>query len=394
MSAIERIDRFQRAHPRTSLPLAVVYKFFDDQGTYLAAVIAYYGLLSIIPLLLVSSTVLGFVLHDNAGLQNRLVNSAIGQFPIVGDQLKDPGGISGSGIGLLIGIVGSLLFGLGVAQAAQNAMNSVWRVPRNERPNPFASRYQSLKLLGIGALSVVGTSALTGLSSALDGVPTAGKIVLTAGTTVLNMVLFSLGFQVATARRLRWSQVVPGAIGAAIVWQGLQYVGAIYVRHSAHLSQANGIFAIVLGLSVWIYLASLVVVFAVEFNTVRSLKLYPRALLTPFTDTVELTAADEASYTQQVRAQRLKGFQDISVRFQEHDTGSLPRADRYAAGLGADDGGQGGQHDDRPHDVRDARGQDAAAGPALQREQRPHENRREDQHHVSRRDRDERIDQD
>ena len=95
MSAIERIDRFQRAHPRTSLPLAVVYKFFDDQGTYLAAVIAYYGLLSIIPLLLVSSTVLGFVLHDNPSLQSKLVNSALGQFPIVGDQLKDPGGISG-----------------------------------------------------------------------------------------------------------------------------------------------------------------------------------------------------------------------------------------------------------------------------------------------------------
>lgn len=374
MSAIERLDRFQRNHPRASLPVAVLYKFFDDQGTYLAAVIAYYGLLSIVPLLLVSSTVLGFVLHDNPELQQRLVNSAVGQFPLVGDELSDPGSVSGSGLGLLIGLVGTLFFGLGVAQAAQNAMNSVWRVPRNDRPNPFASRYQSLKLLGVGALSVVGTSALTGLSSALGNAPTAAKVVLTAGTLALNMIFFTIGFKIATARALRWSQVAPGAIGAAIVWQVLQYVGAIYVRHSAHLSKVNGIFALVLGLAVWIYLGALVVVLAVEYNTVRSLKLYPRALLTPFTDAVHLTAADEVSYTQQVQAQRLKGFQAISVQYNPHDEGGdshhdaarepLPerqRDERHDDGRSDESEFVEPLHDDRIPD-EPAPGEDASAG--------------------------------
>ena len=43
-------------------PIAVLYKFLDDQGVYLAALIAYYGFVSLFPLLLLLSTILGFVL--------------------------------------------------------------------------------------------------------------------------------------------------------------------------------------------------------------------------------------------------------------------------------------------------------------------------------------------
>jgi hypothetical protein len=45
------------------------------------------------------------------------------------------------------------------------------------------------------------------------------------------------------------------------------------------------------------------------------MRLYPRALLTPFTDNVSLTDADEHAYTEQVRAQQAKGFQEITVTF-------------------------------------------------------------------------------
>ena len=42
MSVVDRIDEFQRRHPVVGFPLAVVYKFFDDQGNYLAAMLTYY----------------------------------------------------------------------------------------------------------------------------------------------------------------------------------------------------------------------------------------------------------------------------------------------------------------------------------------------------------------
>ncbi len=316
MSVIERVDRFQRSHPRTGMPIAVIYKFFEDQGSYLAALIAYYGLLSLVPLLLLSSTVLNFILEGHPGLQADLLDSALGQFPIVGPQLADRRGVSGSGVGLAVGIFGTVFFGLGVAQAAQNAMNTVWRVPRNNRPNPFKSRLRSLLLLAIGGLSVIGTTALTTLGSTVQEFPVTTKVVIGLATLLVNATVFTTGFRVATARPITLAQTVPGAVISATVWQGLQYVGAFYVKHSIHAaSELNGVFALFLGLIVWIYLGSLVVVFAVEYNTVRSLKLYPRALLTPFTDEVDLTPADKRSYRQQAEAQRAKGFEEITVRF-------------------------------------------------------------------------------
>ncbi|MGD9753436.1 MAG: YhjD/YihY/BrkB family envelope integrity protein, partial [Acidimicrobiia bacterium] len=87
------LDRFQRRHPWAAFPIAVVYKFFDDQGTYLAALITYYGFLSLFPLLLLLASILGFVLARDTDLQNRILDSAIGQFPILSTELDRPGGL-------------------------------------------------------------------------------------------------------------------------------------------------------------------------------------------------------------------------------------------------------------------------------------------------------------
>jgi YihY family inner membrane protein len=316
MAFVERLDRFQRSHPRAGLPIAVIYKFVDDQGNYLAALITYYGFLSIFPLLLLSSTILNFVLEGHPDLQQRVLDSALGQLPIVGTQLADPHGVSGSGVGIAIGILGTLYGGLGVALAAQNAMNTIWRVPRNSRPNPLTSRLRGLGLLIVVGLAVLGTTALAALGSVFDGFGVLTKVGIGAGTFVLNAVVFTAAFRIATARPITLRQTVPGAVAAALIWQTLQYVGALYVGHVVKgATEINGVFALVLGLIAWIYLESLIVVLAVEYNTVRSLGLYPRALLTPFTDDVELTPADEASYTQQAEAARAKGFEEITVDF-------------------------------------------------------------------------------
>src|SRR6201999_2700094 len=98
-------------------------------------------------------------------LQSDVLNSALGQFRVVGLELTDPHGISGSGTALVIGIVGTLYGGLGVAQAGQNAMNVIWRVPRNERPNPLKARLRSVLLLLVVGLSLIGTTILSALTS-------------------------------------------------------------------------------------------------------------------------------------------------------------------------------------------------------------------------------------
>ena len=104
-----------------------------------------------------------------------------------------------------------------------------------------------------------------------------------------------------------------------MIWQLLQVFGTAYVANVVQDANATyGVFAIVLGLLGWIYLAFLGVVLGVEVNVVRAKHLYPRALLTPFTDDVDLTGADQRSYTDAATAQRHKGFETVDVRF-EHD---------------------------------------------------------------------------
>ena len=69
MKFARRLDALQQKYPALGFPIAVTYKFLDDQGVYLAALIAYYGFISLFPLLLLLSTVLGFVLAGHPELQ-------------------------------------------------------------------------------------------------------------------------------------------------------------------------------------------------------------------------------------------------------------------------------------------------------------------------------------
>src|ERR1041385_6962255 len=100
-------DRFQQRHRWLGFPLAVLQKYADDQGGYLAATITYYAFFAIFPLLLVLTTVLGFVLQGHRDLERKIVDSALSQFPVIGPQLSH-GSLHGSTVALALGLVAAL----------------------------------------------------------------------------------------------------------------------------------------------------------------------------------------------------------------------------------------------------------------------------------------------
>lgn len=328
---VARIDAYQRRHRWIGFPLAVVYKFGDDQGPYLAALIAYYGFLSLFPLLLLLVTILGFALHGNPGLQARLLDSALGEFPIVGSQLRqNVHALSGSGTGLVVGVVGTLYGSLGVAGAIQNAFNRVWAVPRNERPNPIASRLRSLLLLLVLGAGVLVTTALSGLTTGADalGASVAGALRLGAIplATIANIGVFMLALRVLTATQVPTRQLRLGAVAAGVGWEVAQLLGTYLVTHVLKgADEAYGVFGLVLGLLAWIYLLAVVTVMAAEINVVAERRLWPRALLTPFTDRVRLTPGDERAYTGYAESERHKGFETVDVDFERGDAGAGKR---------------------------------------------------------------------
>jgi YihY family inner membrane protein len=320
MTITERLDRFQRRHPGAGFPLAVVYKFFDDDGYYLAALLTYYGFLAIFPLLLLSSTVLGLVLRGNPELQQQLLDSALRELPVIGPQLGAPEGLGGGVEGLVIGSLVALYGASNLGQAFQYTMSTAWAVPRHRRPDPIRSRLRSLALIvPFGLMVVAGTVLATlGAGVADAGLGVWSQVLLTVAAVLVNAAVFVLGFRMASVRSLTIRQVLPGALAAAVAWQLMQTFGGLYVeRVVASASAVNAVFALVLGLIAFLYLAAYAVVLCVEINVVRVDHLYPRSLLTPFTDNVQLTKGDERVYTDAARAQTAKGFQEVDVRFED-----------------------------------------------------------------------------
>lgn len=324
VSFVSQLDRLQRRQPSVGFPIAVIYKYIDDSGGYLAALITYYAFVSLFPLLLILTTVLGLVLTGHAGLQHRIESSALSQFPVIGSELGAPRGIGGGPAGLVIGVLGAVYGGLGVAQAMQYAMNVAWAVPRNERLDPVLQRLRSLLILVTVGVAVLGTTALSVLGTTNAGsLDALLRIAVVIAAVLVNTAVFLFLFRLAPSRQLSCRDVLPGAFAAAVGWELLQTFGVTYVSHVvANASATNGVFAVVLGLLAFLHLTSVTTVLSVEINVVRVDHLYPRALLTPFTDNVELTSGDERAYTGQAETQRAKGFEDIEVTFDQDRTDS------------------------------------------------------------------------
>ena len=137
---VRRVDRFQQRHAVIAFPWAVVQKFGNDQAGSKATLMAYYGLFALFPLLLLLATVLGFALSGNPALREQLIDSALANFPVVGEQLRsEVHPLEGNTTALVIGVAGTLYGSLGIGFAAQNAMNTVWNIPYVRQPSFWKS---------------------------------------------------------------------------------------------------------------------------------------------------------------------------------------------------------------------------------------------------------------
>ena len=321
MTVVRHIDRFQRRHPVIGFPLAVVYKYFDDQGPYLAAIIAFYAFIAIFPLLLISTSILGFFLQDDPALRDRLLDTALSQFPIVGDQLGRPGGLRGSTSAIVIGALAATYGSLNLGQAAQNAAHITWAVPRNSRTNAVLQRLRSLVLLAFAGLGILALALASSLLANPDVIGVdAGDLSWAIRITgfVFTTVIFIGLFRLVSGGRASTRSVLPGALAASVMWQMLQLVGNSFVTNVIGTAgQMTDTFALVLGLVAFLYLAGMLIVLSLEINVVLRRRLYPRALLTPFTDNVSPTAADLKAYTGYAKSQRHKGFQSIESTFEK-----------------------------------------------------------------------------
>jgi inner membrane protein YhjD len=311
MELLDKADRWQQRHRPVAFVVAVVKKYGDDRGSQLAALITYYGFLAMFPLLLVFVTVLGYVAHDNPGVRHDLLNTALADFPVVGQELKrNVGALGGNGIALVVGLLALIWGSLGVAQVAQHAMAQVWNVPGARRPGFGPRLLRSVLVLAVLALAIVGTAALTTVATLVPA-GVAAPVLSTVLVVALNIGLYWLAFRVLTPAEVQTRDLLPGAIVGGIAWTALQLLGTwLVARQLQHTSELYGTFGVVLGLLFFLYLASQITVYAAEINVVRKRHLSPRSLTPP-----PLTEADERVLADVAETEQRRPEEDVSVTF-------------------------------------------------------------------------------
>jgi membrane protein len=318
---IERIDRYQREHPSLGFPVAAAKKFGEDRAGHLAALVAYYAFFSLFPLLMVFTAVLGFALRGNDELQSAILDSALSQFPVIGEQIRENiGSVKGSGVALTVGIVTALWAGMGITNALQVALNTVWDVPIRRQPNFLIARLRSVAMLGVLGVMTVGAAILSGLGSTEGTIGISLRIVGIIGGILVNLLLLLLAFRILTNRKLSWGVVFPGAAVAALGWAALQLLGTWYLTNQQRgAEETYGEFAFVIGLLIWLYLGAQLTMYAAELNVVRAERLWPRGLRKE-----PMTEADRRSLRRHAEVEERREDEDVDVRFDRSDPDGPP----------------------------------------------------------------------
>jgi uncharacterized BrkB/YihY/UPF0761 family membrane protein len=292
-----RVDAVQKQNSFLGFVIGVVKKFGDDQAGYLAAIIAYYAFFSIFPLLLAFATVLGFILQNNHRLQDSIIKTVQNNFPVLGQSFQI-GHLRGSGIGLVVGLVFTLLAGIGVIQALQYAMDEIWGVPKRKRPNFFVSRLRALLMLAVLGIATLAATAVSNLPFGF------------LGSLLLNIGIAAVAYKVLTVADITWMDVAPGALVAGVALTLLQTFGGLLVRHTLKNASATyGTFAVVIGLLSFIYLGAQIFIYAAEINVVRKKHLWPRSLVD------DPTPGDQEVFTQRAKIEERRPDENIRVSF-------------------------------------------------------------------------------
>lgn len=236
-----------------------------------ASLLAFFGFLSIFPLLLAATTILGFVLEGNAELQQDIVDGAFAEIPVLGTQLQEnPASLDGNIWVLLIGLGGALWASTKAFVGLQGALDDVWEVPVDDRAALPVLRGKALVGIAIIGSSIIVSVIVAGVVNSA-GLNTAGKALLILLHLVLEIVVIAAMYRFLTSASVGWRMVWPGAIAAGILFAIIQnFSTALVTRITENASDTYGQFALVLGIVTWLSLLSIATLMCAELNAAIS----------------------------------------------------------------------------------------------------------------------------
>jgi YihY family inner membrane protein len=321
--AIRKLDAAQRNYGPTAFVFGVIKKFGDDNGGVLVANLTYSAFVALFPLLLVLTTILGLAAALNPAVRHDVLAAVSGQVPLIGRTLT--GNVHtlrrSSVIGLVVGVLTLTWGSTGLAQAGLFTMAQVWNLPGPARPGYVQRLGRAMLFIALLGAGVIVTTGLASLSTYGRNAVILVIVAEVAAATV-NVGMYLGAFRVLTPKVVPARRLLPGAVTGGIAWTILQIAGTVLVHHFLHSDSAYGVFATVLGLLAWIYLAVRMTVYSAEINVVLARRLWPRAIVQP-----PLTEADRASMALQALQNQRRAEQQVRVTFVDRRPGlAAPRS--------------------------------------------------------------------
>ena len=265
-----------------SLLKSTVVEWIDDNAARVAAALAFYTLLSMAPLVVLSISIAGFVLGEESA-RAHLVQEVGGMVgPEAAGALKtviESAHQSDSGvISSIIGVVVLLLGASGVFGELQYALDTIWGVkpkPKRGIAGVIRDRLFSFSMVVAVAfvllVSLVVSAVLSGvgrfMSDSLPGGATlwqALNIIVSLGVVT---VLFAMIFKVVPDVEIRWRDVWVGAFVTAALFSAGKYLLGFYLGTSS-VASSYGAAGSVVALVVWVYYSAQIVFLGAEFTQV------------------------------------------------------------------------------------------------------------------------------
>jgi membrane protein len=255
--------------------------FFDDGCTQRAAAISYYVLFSLFPLVIFSVGVLGLVLRDEQ-LQTDIVDAVMETIPLSQEQgrndvtnaLQEVAHSRTSAI-VFVGLIALAWSGSAMFGVVRSSLNDVYGV----RSRPIVTQ----KLLDLAWVltfmpfflaSVFATSALRIARSKSEDLSFVGDIAQNLGwgwwvastllPIALSFVAFFLVYWLIPARQVRARYIVPGAIFAAVLFEGVKVGFNVYLEHFTEYNLIFGSLGAVIAFLFWVYLSANILLLGAE----------------------------------------------------------------------------------------------------------------------------------
>lgn len=291
LGASRGVDRIQARISLVGYLYATFKKYADDEGSRLAALLAYYSFLSLFPLAIAGFAVLNTILGDNPQIVLDLVDEIVPEEyeqQVIDAYQSLPSG----GAALAVALIGLLLSGTAGVFSLYAMFNQVYCVPYRFRFG-FGPRYARVLLLvvlmGVGVLVVaIGSGFVVNVTgiALIERVSASFLVWLVAA----GLLFFSANL--LTRRPLQFREVAPGAaLGALAMTVIIGFGSAIVGQFISSSSAVYGAFGTVVGIFSVLFLVSNAIVFSFELSVVWAWQLWPRGV-----DINLLFPADQRAY--------------------------------------------------------------------------------------------------